>query len=134
VLTEAERRGLDGALVLACDLPLVTTDTMRAIVAALSDSEADVAAAVAASGASEPSRGSSRDDDRETRAEPLCAAYRIGCLPTTTTLLDAGERAVHLLLASVRVARVQRPASELLNVNTEAELARAEAELAAARR
>jgi molybdopterin-guanine dinucleotide biosynthesis protein A len=128
-LTEAVRRGLDGVVVLACDLPLVTAGTVRALVEAFADSEVDVAAAVATRGASEPSSRASRPD---AQPEPLCAAYGIGCLPCATTLLDARERAVHRLLASVRVVPVERPAAELLNVNTEAELARAEAAMAMA--
>lgn len=128
-LAEADRRGLDGALVLACDLPLVTADTMRAVVDALADPDADLAAAVAAR---DGSRHASRPAPNAA-AEPLCAAYRVRCLERATALLDAEERAVHLLLASVRVARVERPEVELLNANTTADLARAEAALAARR-
>lgn len=117
-LHEAGRLGLDGAFVLACDLPLVTPDTVRMVADALDG--VDAAA---------PAR------DGEPPFEPLCAAYRVSCLERATRLLDAGVRSAHALIDALRTAgparvtRLDCSPEELLNVNEQEDRRRAEARL-----
>ena len=104
-ILEALRRA-DGhpVVVLACDLPLVTADVVRALVAAPGE-----LAVVARSG-----------DD----LQPLCARYepaaldRLSGLDPSVRLLDA--------VAALRPAFVDVPGDVLLNVNDDADLAAVE--------
>ncbi|MBM4184875.1 MAG: molybdenum cofactor guanylyltransferase [Gemmatimonadetes bacterium] len=107
-LHHAAGRGLEGAFVLACDLPLVDADVVRAVVAALGDGPA------AAPGRAEPPGW-----------EPLCAAYRLPCLRVAAAALDRGVRSAHRLLEEVQAARVAVPSAAFLNVNTPPDHARA---------
>jgi molybdopterin-guanine dinucleotide biosynthesis protein A len=109
-LRYAHDRGLDGAFVLACDLPLVDAPTVEAVIAALGP-------ALAAA----PSR--------DGRWEPLCAAYRVECLPWASGALDRGERAAHALLEAVSAVGVVLPGDRFLNVNTREDQARVTAVL-----
>jgi len=111
-LARASDSGLDGAFVLACDLPLVTAETVRAIVSALGPG----AAAAAARDGSPP-------------FEPLCAAYRVTALGDVRALLDGGTRTARALFEAVGGVRVPAPADELHNVNTAQDAACAEASL-----
>ena len=111
-LRRAEERRLDGAFVLACDLPLVTPETVRRIALALDDF-----AAVA------PER------DGVPAFEPLCAAYRTSCLEPVTMLLDGGEQAAHALFHAVAGTTLGLPSANFINVNTPADGRRAESEL-----
>jgi molybdenum cofactor guanylyltransferase len=97
-------------VVLGCDLACVTANTITALVTALADDQnADVALA------------------RTTRDEPLCAAWRRSRTATAAQgAFDSGTRAVHELLATLTCARVPVDPDDLLNVNTPADLARAE--------
>ncbi len=104
----ADERGLGGAFVLACDLPLVDTGTIHAVLAALTG-------AAAAAPARQGDEG----------WEPLCAAYRLECLPWASAALDRGELAVHGLLDAVGAVRVAARPAALLNVNTPADHFRA---------
>jgi molybdopterin-guanine dinucleotide biosynthesis protein A len=112
-LTHAVELGLDGALVLACDLPLIDADMVREIVSALGPNT--LAAAPARLG--------------EPGVEPLCAAYRSRCLTPVRRALDEGELAVHRLFARVGGITVRVPPDRLLNVNRPADRERAEAML-----
>jgi molybdopterin-guanine dinucleotide biosynthesis protein A len=100
-LLAARERGCDGAFVLACDMPLVDEATVRAVVAALGD------AMVAA-----PSSREGGD------IEPLCAVYRLDCLPEVVRALERRALAAHALFASVGGRRVTLPRELFLNVNT----------------
>jgi len=100
-LMRAEATGQPGVFVLACDLPLVDAGTVRSVFDALGD---DLAAAPALDGGS--------------LVEPLCAAYRVECLPAVTEALDAGCLAVHAMFAAVGGIRLSLPAERFLNVNT----------------
>lgn len=100
-LTVAVDEGYAGVFVLACDLPLVTPGTVRAVALALGE---DAAAAPARS---EPPG-----------VEPLCGAYRTSCLGAARSLLDEGRGAAHALFAAVSGVRVPLPQEEFLNVNT----------------
>jgi len=108
----ARERGYDGAFVLACDMPLVDETTVRAVVAALG-----VAPAAAPS-----TRG-------ETDIEPLCAAYRVDCLPVVTRALDRGRLAARELFGATLGRTVALPEAPFLNVNTPEDHARASAVL-----
>lgn len=109
-LEEADREGFRSVLVLAADLPLVEVSTLRSVVDALADSDA-----AAARRAGEPD------------FEPLCAAYRRGCLAHARGLLDRGHAAAHALFEEVGGVRVAVNDDVTLNVNTPEDLARAEA-------
>jgi molybdopterin-guanine dinucleotide biosynthesis protein A len=105
-LAEAVRLGLDGVLVLACDLPLVEARTLRA----LADALAPGTLAVAPARAEDAEGGGSR-------VEPLCAAYRVACLPAVRSSLDEGRLAVHGLFAAVGGVRVPMAPEAFLNLN-----------------
>jgi molybdopterin-guanine dinucleotide biosynthesis protein A len=111
-LAHAAALGLDGAFVLACDLPLVDAPTVRAVVDALGDT---LAAAPAREGVP--------------AMEPLCAAYRVESLPFVTGALDRGAREAHRVFAALRGATVALPAHLFLNVNTPSDRDRAAAAL-----
>lgn len=112
----ARRHDLDGAFVLACDLPLVEPEAIRALLDALGDS-----AAVA------PAR------DGPPGFEPLCAFYRTSCLAEAGRLLEAGRGGAHGLLEQVGGRKVVLATGPFLNVNTTSDLAVAEATLRRAR-
>lgn len=113
-LAGAEAAGLHGAFVLACDLPLVGPDVVRAVLRALGD--ADAAA---------PARHA------EPGCEPLCAVYHASCLAPARALLDEGTRAAHRLFGRVRGVTVPLPGADFLNVNTPEDRDRAERRLTA---
>lgn len=118
-LVEAERSGLEGAFVLAADLPLVNAAIVRTVAEASNGVEAAA-----------PERPGTPD------FEPLCAVYRVACLPAAATLLDEGRRAAQNLFELVDARRVVVPegqAAAFLNVNTPADLSDAEARLDADR-
>jgi molybdopterin-guanine dinucleotide biosynthesis protein A len=115
-LAHAVELGLDGAFVLACDLPVVTSDTVRDVARALHGSPTALAAAPAGR------------DGRS--AEPLCAAYRVACLGAVRALLDDGRLAAAGLFDRVGGVITPRSDDELLNVNTRADRDRAERVLA----
>ena len=112
----ASEAGLDGTFVLACDLPLVDGAIAAALAEALGTREAVA-----------PRR---RGDPP---FEPLCAIYRVGCLPSVRALLDEGVRAAHRLLDEVGGVIVELPQASFLNVNTVEDAARAELELRTSR-
>lgn len=103
-LVHADTLGLDGAFVLACDLPLVDADAVRAVLGALASARA----------AAPARRGTPS-------VEPLCAAYRASCLPAVTRALDRGELAVYRLFEAVGGATAPLPHRVFLNVNTPAD-------------
>jgi molybdenum cofactor guanylyltransferase len=109
-LEHAAGLGLDGAFVLACDMPLVDAATVRAVIAALGPE----------------TRAAAPERSAEPRVEPLCAAYRVGCLPDVREALDRNELAVHRLFADVRGVTVPVRAELLLNVNRPADRDRAD--------
>lgn len=116
-LAEASALGLDGVFLLACDLPLVSSGVVGAVVARLGE-----ASAVAP--AREPGG-----------VEPLCAVYRVGVHPSVEARLGGPDRSLHALFRDV--GGVVVPTAELgevahgvfLNVNTPTDRDRAEAEL-----
>lgn len=112
-VVEALRRGGERAIVvLACDLPFVTADVVRALVAA----DAGGAPAVVAI-------------DSGGRLQPLCARYEPAALPALTDF-DATGRAIDQV-AALHPATLTVADEALRNVNTPADLAAAEAALRA---
>jgi len=112
-LREADARGLEGVLLLACDMPLVTSDLLDRVATAL---EGVLAAA--------PSRG-------DMGIEPLCAAYRLASLQAVRRRLSSGDLSLHALFRDVGGRVIPREelgeAGQLLNVNTAEDRSRAEA-------
>ena len=100
-------------VVLACDMPLITTDTLRRLLAALdggvSRTVADAAMLV----------------DPEGRRQPLAAAYDRPAL--AAALADLGEPAGHsmrALVAGLRVVEVAAVGNEALDCDTWVEVSR----------
>jgi len=122
-LETAEARGLDGAFVLACDLPLVDA----ALLGRLRDALGDAHIAVAPQ---RPGGG----------VEPLCAIYRVEASAAVAERLRSDDRSLHALFRDVGGVALGLPdlggtaGEAFLNVNTPADLARAEAALDARRR
>lgn len=114
----AAERGMDGALVAACDLPFVPGPLFGALL----DRAAGAVDAVVPESAGR--RG----------VEPLCAWYSVRCLEAVETLLAEGERSVHRLAERVRttslplsaIACFGDPRILFLNVNTVDDLKEAE--------
>jgi len=91
-------------VVVACDLPDLTSDAVRRVVTALGG--ADVALG--------------RTDDG---LQPLCGSWRRDtCLPALLAAFDGGERAIHRAIAGLRVVEVALPAAALRNVNQPSDL------------
>jgi molybdopterin-guanine dinucleotide biosynthesis protein A len=117
-LSWADELALDGAFVLACDLPLVSGALVQAVVSSWVDEDAVVPFGT---------RG----------PEPLCALYRSGLLDTVEAMLAGGERAPRRLLEVIRVGRFPVDAAKafsgvadpFVNVNTREGQRIAEAEL-----
>ncbi len=114
-VVEALRRAEgDAVVVLACDLPFVTADLVRELVAA----DAGGAAAVVAV---TPERG----------LQPLCARYEPEALAALATF-DARGRTIAQVQA-LHPATISVPDARLRNVNSPEDLAAAEAALTASR-
>lgn len=115
----AAERGRSSALVVACDMPLVSIDLLRLIAYRAVETEADAVV---------PESGGRRG------IEPLCAWYSVGSLPPIERMMEAGERAIHRLIDGIRadvipldeVRKTGDPHILFLNVNTADDLRRAE--------
>ena len=116
-LCEAGERGLDGVLLVGCDLPLVSPELL-----------ALVAEAAREAPAAAPSRVGG--------VEPVCAAYRLEVLPAVERRLDAADRSLHGLFSEVGGVVLELgdgvATDALLNVNTRGDRDRAEAVLGSA--
>lgn len=114
----ALEEGLEGVLLLGCDLPLVGAETM---------------ALLAEGWAGEDAVMPWTDEG----PEPVCALYSTVVLPAVEDALAGGDRALHALVESLdvrrlpvdAVARVQGRRRVLLNVNTPEDRMRADARL-----
>ncbi len=91
-LVEAARRGAEGVLLVACDMPFFTAELLERL------ARAPAAAAVA--------------PWREGRHEPLFARYRGDVLAEVQARLDRGERGMQPLLRSVGAAPLALEAGE----------------------
>jgi molybdopterin-guanine dinucleotide biosynthesis protein A len=113
----ARERDCRGALVLGCDMPLVTGALLRALVARSGDADLVIPESTGPRG-----------------VEPLCAFYGAACLPAIEAAIAAGDlrmigfhdavRVVRLPLAEVR--RFGEPERIFMNLNTPAEREQAE--------
>lgn len=93
-------------LVVACDLPFLTTAALQQLIA---ERAPDVDAVVAATPAG--------------RAQPLCAVYRCTIRPQVDAALESGRFAVHALLDRLpHVRYVTLPEAVLRNVNRPSDL------------
>lgn len=121
-LDTAEERGLDGAFLLACDLPLVDVALLGRLLGALGEDDIAVAPQRLGGG-----------------IEPLCAIYRVDARAAVLERLRSDDRSLHALfrdLGGVALGPAEldaRAGEAFLNVNTPADLARAEAALQARR-
>ena len=106
ILTALRRASSPVVVVAACDLPWLDGDSVAAVVAALAVG-IDVAVA------------------RTDRLEPLLAAWRVAeAAPVAATAFVAGERAVHRVLARLRLAEVPVATASVRNVNHPGDLPR----------
>ena len=109
------------AVLLGCDMPLLSAAPLRRLLEAADDS-ADAVVFVRA----EP-RASARADAPPRSFHPCCAVYHPRALAVVQHQLAAGRRALHALLETIRVT-VLVPSSEeagqLTNLNTPEDLTR----------
>lgn len=104
--------------IVACDLPFVDGEVIHRLAGELTQGE--------------PGGGPDAAVARTDRLEPMCAVWRIErCEATLLAAFTAGERAVHRAIAGLTVREVEIEPDQLLNVNTPAELALAQARSAA---
>ncbi len=93
-------------LVVACDLPFLTADVLRILLASRAP-EADAVVARAPDG----------------RLHPLCACYHARTLPVAEAQLQAGRLAMHAFLDRLQKLRlVDLPEQPLRNINTPSDL------------
>lgn len=97
-------RHFPGAVVIAvsCDLPRLSADTVRTVLAALGDNEASV--------------------PLTDRPEPLCAAWSPAALPALEAAFEQGERSLRGVLDRIVVAHPRVDRQDLTNVNTPRDL------------
>ena len=113
----AREEGRPGALVVACDMPFLSPAALRLLVERGAD--ADAVAAGTPPGGERP---------------PMCAYFRVSCLPAVERVLASDDRSVRRLLAlvstewvsSTEIARHCDPERMFFNVNTPDDLAAAE--------
>ena len=109
----------DSAIILGCDVPLVTRETLQQLVAALSESASSFDVAVASSGAE--------------RDHWSIMAANISALAQLRAAYEHGQRAVHRAVATLRVTRVVVDEDEAANINDQTALADIAADLRGAR-
>ena len=108
-----------GILALACDMPFVNTLLLRALLARAAAEGADVVVP---------------ESDGPRGVEPLCAWYRISCIPAIEQAVTRGDARMIGFFSSVHVHRLPLdtvrqcgdPALLFRNINTRADLAEAE--------
>lgn len=113
-LTHAEALDLDGAFVLACDMPLVDAASVRRLLESIGTSPA-----CAPVRAGDPG------------FEPLCAVYRVSCLESISEALGEGALAVHRAFTRLGGRTVTVSDDRFVNVNSTEDAKRAEAALGA---
>ena len=118
-LSFARNNECDSAIVLGCDVPLVTRETLQQLVAALSESASSFDVAVASSGAE--------------RDHWSIMAANISALAQLRAAYEHGQRAVHRAVATLRVTRVVVDEDEAANINDQTALADIAADLRGAR-
>jgi molybdopterin-guanine dinucleotide biosynthesis protein A len=84
IATALRNSGAEWNLVIACDLPYLTREWLEHLVARAGRSDADIVLPM-----------------NERGTEPMCALYRVRCLPAIRAALDAGTRKVTDGLAGI---------------------------------
>jgi molybdenum cofactor guanylyltransferase len=106
VLTALAFAAEDWNLVLACDMPAVSSDFLRRLLDAAEAADADVLAPAGPSG----------------RPEPLCAVYHRRALARLEHVFARGERKMSIALAAVHTEVIEVEAMDpFRNVNTPAD-------------
>lgn len=104
----AEQRQFDRAMILACDIPLVTANTVARVLGALHDTTANTGHDMR-----RPHIAVAHGE----RDHWSCTAIHCDALISLRTSLAHGERAMHRATAALRVVRVAVAEHELTNVN-----------------
>ena len=118
-LTSARDRECESAIILGCDVPLVTRQTLQQLVAVLRSDASSFDVAVASSGAKQDHWS--------------IMAANVAALAPLRAAYERGERAVHRAIATVQVARVEVTEDEAANVNDQTTLADIATDLRSAR-
>jgi molybdopterin-guanine dinucleotide biosynthesis protein A len=90
ILTALGHTAMDWNLILACDMPAVSTEFLKRFFAEAEATDADVLVPVGPSG----------------RPEPLCSVYHHRALPMLEGAFTSGIRRVNLALTQIRTARL----------------------------
>ena len=118
-LTSARDRECESAIILGCDVPLVTRQTLQQLVAVLRSDASSFDVAVASSGAKQDHWS--------------IMAANVAALAPLRAAYERGERAVHRAISTVQVARVEVTEDEAANVNDQITLVDIAAALRGAR-
>ena len=118
-LTYASDKKCESVIILGCDVPLVTTQTLQQLVAALRSDASSFDVAVASSGAKQDHWS--------------IMAANVAALAPLRAAYERGERAVHRAISTVQVARVEVTEDEAANVNDQTTLADIAADMRSAR-
>lgn len=118
-LTYARDRECESAIILGCDVPLVTAQTLQQLVAALRSGTSSFDVAVASSGAE--------------RDHWSIMAANVSALAPLRSTYENGERAVHRAVTSLQVARLEVDEDEAVNINDQTTLADIAADMRSAR-
>ena len=118
-LSFARNNECDSAIIVGCDVPLVTRETLQQLVAALSESASSFDIAVASSGAE--------------RDHWSIMAANVSVLAQLRAAYEHGQRAVYRAVATLQVTRVVLDEDEAVNINDQTALADIAADLRGAR-
>ena len=118
-LTYASDKKCESVIILGCDVPLVTTQTLQQLVTALRSDASSFDVAVASSGAKQDHWS--------------IMAANVAALAPLRAAYERGERAVHRAISTVQVARVEVTEDEAANVNDQTTLADIAADMRSAR-
>lgn len=103
ILTALHHTSADWNLIAACDMPELTADFLRGLLAAAEAARADVLMPAGPSG----------------RPEPLCAVYRAAARDTLAAKFDSGVRKITTAFDNLHVVQLPVPGARFLNnVNT----------------
>ena len=103
IITVLDHSAAEWNLVVACDMPRVSTEFLASL---LDRAEASAPDVLLPAGPSE-------------RPEPLCAVYHCRCLPVLQSAFDAGERKITRALTGLSTLKLPIPdAAPFQNVNT----------------
>ena len=118
-LTYASDKKCESVIILGCDVPLVTTQTLQQLVTALRSDASSFDVAVASSGAKQDHWS--------------IMAANVAALAPLRAAYERGERAVHRAISTVQVARVEVTEDEAANVNDQTTLTDIAADMRSAR-